>query len=125
MEEWLKWGLGIVITLITGALAFYIKRLIAGNDKRQADNEAAMKTRMDTMETNLSGQITKMQQMMDNRVDKVEQANEKLACRIDELVRDIPRNYVDKESWMVQNQSIDRKLDRIMEILMGRAQNNG
>jgi uncharacterized membrane-anchored protein YhcB (DUF1043 family) len=125
MEDWLKWGLGIVITLITGAMAFYIKRLIASNDKRQADNEAAMKTRMDTMEANLSGQIAKMQQAMDNRVDKVEQGYDKLSCRIDELVRDIPRSYVDKESWMVQNQTIDRKLDRIMEILIGRAQNNG
>ena len=125
MDEWLKWGLGILISIITGISAYIIKRLVAQNDERQKQNEADMKKRMDSMEANLSGQISKVQQAMENRIDKSEQAIEKLECRFNDFVRDIPRNYVDKESWMVQNQSIDRKLDRIMEILMGRAQNNG
>lgn len=125
MDEWLKWGLGILISIITGVSAFIIKRLVAQNDKRQVDNEAAMQKRMDSMEANLSGQIGKVQQAMESRIDKSEQAIEKLECRFNDFIKDIPRSYVDKESWMVQNRSIDRKLDRIMEILMGRAQSNG
>ena len=125
MDEWLKWGLGILISIITGVSAYIIKRLVAQNDERQKLNEAAMQKRMDSMESNLSGQIGKVQQAMENRIDKSEKAIEKLECRFNDFIKDIPRNYVDKESWMVQNQSIDRKLDRIMEILMGRAQNNG
>jgi len=125
MDEWLKWGLGILISIITGISAYIIKRLVAQNDERQKLNEAAMQKRMDSMEANLSGQIGKVQQAMESRIDKSEKAIEKLECRFNDFIKDIPRSYVDKESWMVQNQSIDRKLDRIMEILMGRAQNNG
>lgn len=125
MEAWLMWGLGILLSIITGAMAYYIKRLIAKGDERQKQDEAAMQKRMDSMEANLSGQIGKVQQAMESRIDKSEAAIEKLECRFNDLVKDIPRTYVDKESWMIQNQNIDRKLDRIMEILMGRAQSNG
>lgn len=136
MDGWLQWGLGIVITLILGAIAYYIKRLIAKNDERQKDNEDALQKRMDCMESNLSDQIGRIQQTLEDRIDKGDQAmkaeiekgdmrTEKLENRLNDLIKELPRGYVDKESWMVQNQRIDRKLDRITEILMGRAQQNG
>lgn len=136
MDSWLQWGLGILITLLLGAIAFYIKRLIAKNDDGQKENEAALQKRMDCMEANLSVQISKIQQTLEERIDKGDQAvkaeiekgeqrTEKLENRLNELIKEMPRSYVDKEAWMIGNQRIDRKLDRITEILMGRAQQNG
>lgn len=121
------WGLGLLSNIITGALAFFIKRNITQSDERQKATEAAMVKRLESTEHNLSNQIEKVRLATESRFDKSEKDLEKLENRFNDFVRDIPRNYVDKEAWLIQNQTIDRKLDRIMEILMqrGRAQNDG
>jgi len=84
-----------------------------------------MLKRQDKMEGNLSRQIEKLQAATEARIDKGEKDLEKLENRFNDFVRDIPRNYVDKETWMVQNQTMDRKLDRITEEIMklGRREN--
>ena len=125
MEAWVMWGLGILSNVITGALAFFIKRNISQSDERQTTTEAEMLKRQDKMEGNLSRQIEKLQAATEARIDKGEKDLEKLENRFNDFVRDIPRNYVDKETWMVQNQTMDRKLDRITEEIMklGRREN--
>ncbi len=125
MEAWVMWGLGILSNVITGALAFFIKRNISQSDERQKTTEAEMLKRQDKMEGNLSRQIEKLQAATEARIDKGEKDLEKLENRFNDFVRDIPRNYVDKETWMVQNQTMDRKLDRITEEIMklGRREN--
>lgn len=125
MEAWVMWGLGILSSIITGALAFFIKRNISQGDERRKATEAEMLKRQDKMEGNLSRQIEKLQAATEARIDKGEKDLEKLENRFNDFVRDIPRNYVDKETWMVQNQTMDRKLDRITEEIMklGRREN--
>lgn len=118
MEAWVMWGLGILSNVITGALAFFIKRNISQSDERQKTTEAEMLKRQDKMEGNLSRQIEKLQAATEARIDKGEKDLERLENRFNDFVRDIPRSYVDKEAWMVQNQTMDRKLDRITEEIM-------
>lgn len=120
MEAWVMWGLGILSNIITGALAYFIKRSIGQSDERQKSTEAEMLKRQDKMEVNLSGQIKELRAATEARIDKSEHAIEKLENRFNELVKDIPRSYVDKEAWLLQNQNVDRKLDKIMELLMMR-----
>lgn len=134
MDAWIMWSLGIVSSIITGALAFFIKRNISANDERQKENNAQQKAsaaelqrKIDSLENSLSVKIDRMGQATESRIDKTDERIGKLEDRFNGLIREIPVGYVDKESWMVQNQNHDRKLDKITELILnlGRAQSNG
>jgi uncharacterized membrane-anchored protein YhcB (DUF1043 family) len=127
MEAWVLWIIGAIWSLIMGALAFFIKRNISQNDERQKTIEAETIKRQEKMEANLTGQIKDLRLATEARSNKNEQAIEKLESRFNDFVKEIPRDYVGKEAWMIQNQRIDGKLDKITDILIGigRREGNG
>ncbi|MEG0766646.1 MAG: hypothetical protein RR482_02925 [Clostridia bacterium] len=124
MDAWIMWGLGILSSIITGALAFFIKRNVTANDERQKASAGELRHKIDCLESSISTKIERMGQTMEARIDKTDDRIGKLEDRFNGLIKEIPVGYVDKESWLMQNQTIDRKLDKITEILMnqGRAQ---
>lgn len=119
MDDWIMWALEIVITVIIGVLAFCIKRMITQNDERQKANEVTAKQQMETLERNISHKIDRMQSAIETRIDRSEQRIEKLEGRYVELLKEIPGNYVGREAWMLQSQTLDRKLDSIIQTLIG------
>ena len=134
MDAWIMWAFGILSSIITGSLAFFIKRNINANDDRQKENDkrqqesaGELRKKIDELDGSLSTKIDRMGRAVEERIDKTDERITKLEDRFNDLIREIPVSYVVKESWMVQNQNIDRKLDKITEILMnqGRAQSNG
>lgn len=119
MDSWIMWALGIVITIIIGILAFFIKRMITQNDERQKANETTMQQHMETIERNISHKIDRMQSAIETRIDRSEKRIETLEGRYVELLKEIPNNYVGREAWMLQSQTLDRKLDSIIKTLIG------
>ena len=114
MESWIMFGLGILANIITSALAFFVKRSLSKSDERQKATENEMLKRQDKMEENLCGQIEKLQMATEARMEKGEDALEKLTDRFNEHVAACPMKYVDKETWMMSNQNTTIKLDRIL-----------
>lgn len=108
MEAWLQWAVNIIAVTIIGIVAFFIKRTLAQIDEHQKTaNETLIK------------QMEQLKREWSARLDKTDADIEKVETRLNEIVRDMPRMYVQKEDWLLSNQNIDRKLDKIMEILIG------
>lgn len=123
MDAWIMWGLGILSSIITGALAFFIKRNISVNDERQKTSAGELRRQIGSLETSITLKIDQMGRAMETRISKTDERLDKLEDRFNGLIKEIPVCYVDKDSWMLQNQTIDRKLDKITDILLnqGRA----
>ncbi len=116
--DWIYWVVNLASVTVVGIIGYLIKREFAKNDDKQRTiAQEIAQLRKDVA----NGQAVSEERIKQEIADKMRRADfdmQKLTDRVNDMVRDIPRQYVAKEDWMINNQSIDRKLDRIMEILM-------
>lgn len=98
----------MVLTTVIGVIAFFLKRTLTQIEHRQTTAEAAMKAQVDVLK-----------QEMGQRHDKIEGRVEKLEGRLNTTLQEMPTMYTLREDWLRSSAAIDRKLDKIMDILSG------
>jgi len=107
MEAWIQRLFDVGLASVIGIVAYFLKRTLTHIEERQKSTEDTLIQRLDTLK-----------QENETRINKTDKDVEHLRERLDGIVEALPRQYVQKEDWLLNNQNIDRKLDRIMEILM-------
>jgi F0F1-type ATP synthase membrane subunit b/b' len=107
MEAWIQRIFDIGLATVIGIVAFFLKRTLTHIEEQQKSIQETLNKRLDAQK-----------QESEARANKTDQDVEHLRARLDGIVETLPRQYVQKEDWLLNNQNIDRKLDRIMEILM-------
>ena len=107
MEQWIQWGVNIVVVITMGTIGVFLRRTLTRMEGRQA-----------AAEKSLLRQVEMLKAETQERSNRSERDIENLQHRVNDIVKELPRMYVQKEDWLLSNQNIERKLDRIMEILM-------
>ena len=107
MQQYVFWIVTTMMGLVIAIIGYFIKRTLTHIEDRQKSTEETLIKRLDSLK-----------QESEARTNKTDQDVERLRERLDGMIEALPRQYVQKEDWLLGNQTVDRKLDRIMEILM-------
>lgn len=106
MNDFLTWGIQAGVTLVIGALTFFIKRSMDKIEKSIETNEKKIDIFIEKYDA-------KIEKTEDETNEKFNQINK----TINELKENLPKEYVLRDDFIRATSNIDQKLDKIYDII--------
>lgn len=109
MGDWLQWGINLITVTAIGLIGWFAKRTLNQIDERQKNTESKILAELERYRTEEAARHAKAE----TRIERVEE-------RLNHTLQELPTMYTLREDWLRTSSAIDRKLDKIMDLLMGR-----
>lgn len=116
----MQWIVNLVVVTAVGLLGYFGKRTLTQIDRHQEDMGKRMAESQRDTERKILTEIERMRADMDERQRKAESRIERVEERLNKTLQEMPTVYTLREDWLRTSSSIDRKLDKIMDMLIGR-----
>jgi uncharacterized protein HemX len=125
MSVWLQWGVNLLTITFIGLIGFFAKRYMTQNDKRLEEKDAQRAKQLAGMEHKILGELERFRTENDKRHSKTEERVERVEERLNKTLQELPTMYTLREDWLRTSSDINRKLDKITDILIrgGKASN--
>lgn len=125
MSVWLQWGVNLLTITFIGLIGFFAKRYMTQNDKRLEEKDVQRAKQLAEMEHKILGELERFRTENDKRHSKTEERVERVEERLNKTLQELPTMYTLREDWLRTSSDINRKLDKITDILIrgGKASN--
>lgn len=97
MEQWVFWGVTVVVGLMISGLAFFVKKLIQDVEKSNDKNYQ---------------ESVKARAILSDRIDKLE-------SKLQSTIEEMPYRYTLREDFIRAVTGLDAKLDKILDKVGG------
>lgn len=118
MPEWIQWAVNLLVVSGIGLIGYLAKRMLNQIDKKLEALEKQQTERQAETERKIIGELERFRAEDDKRHGKTEERMSKVEDRLNKTLQELPALYVMREDWLRTSSAIDRKLDKITDILI-------